>query len=244
VLDYQAFERAGFAIVPDVIGPGVTAGLVEAISALRAGGPALERGGQVYASRDLLRTAPAVKALANSAQVRALVEPVLGPAAFPVRGLLFDKTPDANWMVPWHQDVTIAVLARVDAPGYGPWTVKAGGPHVRPPAEVLAKMVTVRLHLDEPDPRRGPLRVVPGSHRAGRLGAGEIRSWLDRVPPVTCLVPRRGALVMRPLLLHASSSAEEDSPSHRRVIHLEFAADPLPHGVSWADGPSCEAAAS
>jgi hypothetical protein len=36
---------------------------------------------------------------------------------------------------------------------------------------------------------------------------------------------------MRPLLLHASSSAAE--PASRRVIHVEFAADELPHGMQW-----------
>jgi hypothetical protein len=36
---------------------------------------------------------------------------------------------------------------------------------------------------------------------------------------------------MRPLLLHASSPAAD--PRHRRVIHLEFAAEPLPGGLEW-----------
>ena len=36
---------------------------------------------------------------------------------------------------------------------------------------------------------------------------------------------------MRPLLLHASSASQ--SPRHRRVIHLEYAADPLPGGLVW-----------
>jgi hypothetical protein len=225
-------------------GPEAATRLVGAIEAIRPGGSALDRGGRVYASRDLLREAPEVRALANSAPVRALVEQVLGPGAFAVRGLLFDKTPDANWMVPWHQDLTIAVLARTDAPGYGPWTVKAGRPHVQPPIEVLENMVTVRVHLDESELSQGPLRVVPGSHASGRLGAGATRAWLDRVPPVTCLVPRFGALVMRPLLLHASSAAEAIGPYRRRVIHLEFASAPLPHGVAWAEGPRSEVAAS
>jgi len=36
---------------------------------------------------------------------------------------------------------------------------------------------------------------------------------------------------MRPLLLHASSASQ--SPRHRRVIHLEYAAEPLPGGLQW-----------
>jgi hypothetical protein len=34
-----------------------------------------------------------------------------------------------------------------------------------------------------------------------------------------------------PLLLHASSSARR--PEHRRVIHLEFAAEARPDGLPW-----------
>lgn len=231
MFDLENFERDGFAIVPGVIDPDAVAGLIAALSALVPGGSALGRGGRVYASRNLLADAPAVRALAGSVGVRGLVEPVLGPNAWAVRGLLFDKTPEANWMVPWHQDLTVAVKARVEAPGFGPWTVKTGVPHVQPPAGVLARMVSVRVHLDDCGSGCGPLRVIPGSHREGRLGVEPTRAWLERVAPVACPVPRGGALVMRPLILHASSAS--DDPGHRRVIHLEFAAHPLPSGVEW-----------
>jgi hypothetical protein len=46
-------------------------------------------------------------------------------------------------------------------------------------------------------------------------------------------VCRGGIVLMRPLLLHASSPAR--APGHRRVIHLEFAADPLPGSLRWAE---------
>jgi hypothetical protein len=48
-----------------------------------------------------------------------------------------------------------------------------------------------------------------------------------------CCVPRGGALLMRPLLLHASSSCVIATP--RRVIHLEFAAEELPAGLEWLE---------
>ena len=42
-----------------------------------------------------------------------------GPSpALLVRGTLFDKNPDANWSLFWHQDSIITVKERVDAPGY------------------------------------------------------------------------------------------------------------------------------
>ena len=36
---------------------------------------------------------------------------------------------------------------------------------------------------------------------------------------------------MRPLVLHASAAAQ--SPSHRRVIHIEYASEDLPNGLQW-----------
>ena len=44
---------------------------------------------------------------------------------------------------------------RVESPGYGPWTVKAGIAHVRPPIGVLEGMLTLRVHLDDCGPGRG-----------------------------------------------------------------------------------------
>jgi ectoine hydroxylase-related dioxygenase (phytanoyl-CoA dioxygenase family) len=229
-------ERDGYAIVPDVLAPGVVSGLIAALERVEPGGTALDRGGRVFAMRDLLRAVPETRRLADSDALAALVRPILGLGAFVVRGLLFDKTPEANWLVPWHQDLTIAVKQRTEAPGFGPWTVKAGVPHVQPPVAVLERMLTVRVHLDDSGAGTGPLRVLPGSHARGRLDAGETRHWLERVPAVSCLVPRGGALLMRPLLLHASSPA--DNVGHRRVIHLEYAADRLPEGVEWFETAS------
>ncbi len=164
-----------------------------------------------------------------------LVRGVLGPGAFAVRGLLFDKTPTANWGVPWHQDLTIAIKRRVEAPGFGPWTVKGGVPHVRPPVEVLERMVTIRLHLDDVDSENGPLLVVPGSHRQGRLNVASSQEWLDKNCAQACLVSRGGVLMMRPLLLHASSPS--NGSAHRRVVHLEYATGPLPFGLEWYEAP-------
>jgi hypothetical protein len=224
------FEREGFAIVPAVLDPEEVEALTCALAEIGRGS-VLRRGDEVYASRNLLGEVQAVREVAMLSKLRTRVERVIGRSAFAVRGLLFDKTPTANWAVPWHQDLTIAVKSRVHAEGFGPWTIKAGVTHVRPPIEVLRRMVTVRLQLDDCAPESGPLRVIPGSHRDGLLGAGATRQWLERVSANTCLVPRGGALLMRPLILHASSPS--DSPGHRRVVHLEYAAEPLPARVQW-----------
>ena len=218
-------EKDGFVWARPLVGPEQIAELIAALTAseldsARAG------------VRDLLSRCPAVKKFATSPAVTQWVNPIFGGNPFVVRGLLFDKTPDANWRVAWHQDVTIAVREQRAAPGFGPWSVKDGIPHTQAPASLLERMVTLRLHLDDCDESNGALRVLPGSHRGGKLATKAIEEWKDRGRIEQCLARAGDALLMRPLLLHASSSA--DSPKHRRVIHLEFAADQLPDGLAWA----------
>lgn len=224
-----SLARDGFAIVPDALDAIAVDALLAAVAPL-ADVAAGTRGGV----RHLLRDVPAVRALAQHPAMREVAESALGPGAFAVRGLLFDKTPGANWKVVWHQDLTIAVRERREVPGFGPWTEKDGVPHVQPPAALLARMVAVRLHLDDCTAANGPVRVIPGSHRDGRLSAADVERWRAAVPEVTCTVPRGGILAFHSLLLHASSPALD--ASHRRVVHLEYAAAEwaeLPGGLAW-----------
>jgi hypothetical protein len=221
----------GHHILPAVIPLAQVTELIAALSEHANADAIRRRNARTYAMRDLLRLVPAVRELAEGAAIRSLIDPILGPNARPVRGLLFDKTPDANWKVAWHQDLSIAVKEKHDAPGYGPWSVKAGVPHVQPPLNVLQNMLTVRLHLDDCGPDNGPLRVLRSSHAHGILSPAQIEAWRARSEPRDCLVPAGGMLLMRPLILHASSPAAR--PEHRRVIHVEFSSAKLAPNLEW-----------
>jgi ectoine hydroxylase-related dioxygenase (phytanoyl-CoA dioxygenase family) len=137
----------------------------------------------------------------------------------------------SNWKVTWHQDLSIAVREQCVVPGYGPWSKKAGMIHVQPPVQILENILAVRLHLDNCGIENGPVRVISGSHFSGKLDPASIEKWCRDNPAHDCLVPKGGALLMRPLILHASSSALR--PEHRRVIHLEYTASHLPDGLEW-----------
>ena len=178
--------------------------------------------------RDLLRKAPIIRDLAYASWLRSRV-----PASLvAVRGILFDKNPNANWLVAWHQDLTICVREQHDVSGYGPWSVKHGVPHVQPPASLLEQMITVRIHLDDTHAANGALRVISGSHLHGRLSTDDIQAWRERTEPQCCEAAPGDVLLIKPLLLHASSKAE--SPAHRRVVHLEFAPrDALATELAW-----------
>jgi hypothetical protein len=181
--------------------------------------------------RGLLRV-PLVAELARSPQIVNCVAPHLGETPTPVRAIYFDKSAETNWLVPWHQDLTIAVnIHSPGADGFGPWSVKDGIPHVQPPIPLLEQMLTLRIHLDDADESNGALRVLPGSHRMGRLSPDRIRELCSNRQAVVCTAAAGDALLMRPLLLHASSRST--TPRHRRVLHIEYAAFPLPNGLRW-----------
>jgi ectoine hydroxylase-related dioxygenase (phytanoyl-CoA dioxygenase family) len=219
----QEIDRDGFIILDRFLSLDLIDRLIQDITALNL---TPERAG----IRNILELLPSVQQLATSQEIRSLVEPVLGNRARVVRSLFFDKQPAANWKVPWHQDVTIAVKNRLDLPDYQPWSLKDGIHHVQPPVAILEQMLTVRIHLDRTDESNGVLKVIPGSHCDGKLSGGAIDKW-KQTDSTICTCESGGILLMRPLLLHASSVAIE--PSHRRVIHLDYAGYNLPAGLEW-----------
>lgn len=244
----ERIEQDGLALVPELASPERMTALRDELATL-ADSPAAHRrrpGGTGYALRNVLSLSPRARAFVADPAGRTLIEAVVGPNARPVRSLLFDKTPGANWTLPFHQDLTIAVRTAPDggfAPGWGPGSRKNGVVHVQPPATLLARMVALRLHLDDCGVDNGPLRVLPGSHRHGRLDADAVRAWRERCKPLFCLARPGDALLMRPLLLHASSPAR--NPGHRRVLHVEWAPAGLLAGTGLAwhegdDGPNDE----
>lgn len=222
-------ENDGYAVQENILSEPEIEELIDAIER-RQDGEGLLRHGRIFAVRNLLDLLE-IRTFADSKPVRELAREVLGEAAFPVRGILFDKRPEANWKVPWHQDVTIAVQEREEIEGFGPWSTKAGALHVQPPAAVLERMISVRLHLDSCDESNGALHVIPRSHRSGRIAEADIPSVVAKSQPHVCAVERGGALLMRPLLLHASSASQ--APTHRRVVHLDFACEQLPFPLKW-----------
>ena len=212
-------EQHGFAVVPRAIEADEQRELLATLGPVSGAG-----------RRGLLALS-AVSELARSPRLLDLVRPHLPSEPFPVRAIYFDKSSDTNWLVPWHQDLTLALRARAEVSGFGPWSTKDGIPHVQPPIELLQQMLTVRLHLDAADESNGALRVLPGSHRLGRLSSERVQELRSQQSDFLCAVSAGDALLMRPLLLHASSRST--SPRHRRVLHIEYAAFTLPNELEW-----------
>jgi hypothetical protein len=164
----------------------------------------------------------------------ALAAQQAGQAATPVRVLLFDKTPASNWAVSWHQDRTIAVKQRADVEGYGPWSVKGGVVHVEPPVAILQNMLTLRVFVDDCLEDNGPLEIVAGSHRHGRLPERDLGDAVVGGAAFVACGRAGDVLVMKMLAVHSSKRAV--SPSHRRVLHIDYATIGLPSPLEWMLG--------
>ena len=226
----DALRQSGFVVLDRYLDAHTVQHLIDSVESLEADGQASRvRRGTAFARRNLL-TLDFVQTLIVQPIVKELLD-TLAPNSLAVRAILFDKTGRANWTVPWHQDRSIAVRERVNAPGFGPWSTKAGVIHVQPPLEVLKQMVTLRFHLDACDADNGPLRVIAGTHHR-ILDQKEIADSTTAATQTICAVAAGGLILMRPLLLHASSAAT--IVRHRRVINVEFGPPSLPGGLRWA----------
>jgi len=134
--------------------------------------------------------------------------------------------------VVWHQDTALPLQRREDRPGWGPWSFKEGTLYAHAPEQALSQVVALRLHLDDSTEENGPLRVLPATHKQGVLTDEAIHDLAEKTRPIECTVQRAGLLIMRPLLVHASSESQAQQP--RRVLHIEYAAGPSLAGFELA----------
>jgi Phytanoyl-CoA dioxygenase (PhyH) len=148
-----------------------------------------------------------------------------------VQCTFFAKSMERNWLVALQQDLRIPVAEHVDSIHCSGWSRKEGQLFVQPPLSVLDETLAVRIHLDDCNERNGALRVVQGSHRFGRLSSSSALAERDKLGEVVVSVSRGGAMLMRPLLLHASSKVSSDAA--RRVMHFVYGPMMLPEGLRW-----------
>ena len=185
-----------------------------------------------YAIRNLEKKFESIANLVSGHRLVSLATSLLGGKASLVRALFFDKTPDRNWLVAWHQDKTVTLNAPADLPGWGAWRLKDGVHHAQVPESVLNRMLAIRVHLDSADESNGCLEVIPRSHEHGVLEQREIAELVGNSRVFPCVVDAGDAVIMRPHLLHRSRKSSQ--PGRRRVVHLEFSDFELPTGSCWA----------
>jgi ectoine hydroxylase-related dioxygenase (phytanoyl-CoA dioxygenase family) len=149
-----------------------------------------------------------------------------------IKSIYFDKPPNANWIVNWHQDLTINLKSKKETPNFKNWRVNRERTIVQPSREMLENIFTIRIHLDDCTKENGALRVIEKSHNRGVI---EIVDWMKEKEGVEriCEIKKGGVLIMKPLILHASRRTENQQ--NRRVIHIEFCDKALPNGLDWKE---------
>jgi hypothetical protein len=220
------FLREGFVVIPDVIDESDREALISHLKSF-----ALKGAG----SRSLL-TQPWCADLAQQLRRHDGLKELLPADAVALQCTLFDKSPTKNWLVALHQDLSIPVNRRIDSIECSGWSEKEGRVYVQPPVKVLEQLLAIRVHVDACPATSGALRVVPRSHRWGRLDVAPTEQTLATRTEVVVPVSMCGALFMRPLLLHASSKASV--PNLRRVLHFVFGPAVLPLGLEWPSSAS------
>ena len=202
---------------------GAAAGFLETLASAFAHGPS--------PGRRIKRLTGMESVLGRSGPIGKIAARLLGPTSRPVRVIAFDKTEGANWSLGWHQDRTICVKRRVDLTDFSPWTVKQGLPHVEPPFDLLARMLTVRIHIDNVDAENAPLRIALGSHAIGLIAKSDILAHVERSEIHDCLADAGDVWVYRTPIVHASDRAANGR--RRRVLQVDYSGDDLPDGLSW-----------
>jgi len=213
------FEELGFGEIRNVLTPAHCAQLAGAVDVVV---------GAMPGSRNILDV-PRFRELAATLQAHSDIAALLPLAAVAVQCTLFDKSAEINWLVGFHQDLSIPVQDKVVHAECSGWSTKEGVLYTQPPVRLLQSLVAVRVHLDDCGPESGPLRVVPRSHGHGRLSDDEMKSLRRQHGEVTCIARSGDVLVMRPLLLHSSPRAQKQS--RRRVLHFVFGPPELPCGL-------------
>lgn len=184
-----------------------------------------------FSQRRLLQTIPQLENILINNNLRSIVK-AMDEKAFLVKAIFFNKPPEANWYVTWHQDRAINLREKRETEGFTSWTQKEDVISVLPPVEVNHNCFSIRIHLDDTDDQNGALKVLPGSHKE-LLTDEQIRLISGNSVPSTIDMRAGGIHLMKPLLLHAS--AKSKSQKQRRVIHLEFSSLELPNGLEWGE---------
>lgn len=226
-----AIAEKGFTVINDVFDTAAVAALITCIENADIVKDTFRQTKDLFAIRQFFKEVPATLPLVFVPALQQVINTLFGHGYHVVKSIYFDKPVGSNWFVAYHQDLTISVKEKTVVEGYGPWTVKQGQYAVQPSLQVLENNFTIRIHLDNTDENNGALRVIPGSHLKG-IYRPETIDWGKEVEE-TCAVQKGGLMIMRPLLLHASSRTTNQRP--RRVIHVEFSSQELPLPLRWSE---------
>ena len=109
----EVLQQTGYIIASQTIDNKEIEYLLNLLSKIENSSAVRQKNNSTYGVRNLLNLVSEIRDFIESDKIKYLVGNILNEKAKPVRAILFDKTSDANWKVPWHQDLTIAVKKKI-----------------------------------------------------------------------------------------------------------------------------------
>lgn len=186
---------------------------------------------EVFGMRSFLKTFPEITSLVFNQNIVSIINSIEKESKV-IKSIYFNKPPSANWIVNWHQDLTINVSGKSSDKAFKNWRFLKERTIVQPPLEILENIFTIRIHLDHCTQQNGALQVISKSHQNGVINLSNKIAQLNQAKKI-CEVKKGGILVMKPLLFHSSKRTENHQ--NRRVIHIEFSNKNLPNGMKWLE---------
>src|ERR1051325_701978 len=229
--DKEHLYHFGYLIIDDIYSENEVNNLIKVIDSADKDTSSFRKTDDLFAIRTFLQTIPEASKIIWNKKITDIVHTFFGTDYFVVKSIYFDKPPQSNWFVAWHQDLTVSVDKKSEANGFSSWTVKQGQVAVQPTVDILNNIYTIRIHLDDCDETNGALKVLPQTHSNGITRPETLKDIEDKEE--TCNVKKGGIMIMKPLLMHSSSRSTADK--QRRVIHIELSNVNLPNGLEWRE---------
>ena len=224
-------EENGYSVLTDLYSDEEIVEILACLESADHCGSSFMKTKDLFAIRQLINTVPGLSDLLFNSKLTDLLNDISKAEYFLTKAIYFDKPSESNWFVAYHQDLTISVAEKADLENYSNWTFKKGQFGVQPPIEILQDTITLRIHLDKTDKENGALKVITKSHLNGVV-RNDSQDWCIQ-DEFVCEVERGGAMLMKPLILHASNRTT--NAKQRRVIHLEFNKNELAEPLVWLE---------
>jgi hypothetical protein len=224
-------EENGFSVLTDLYSENEMIRILACIENAEQDGNSFMKTKDLFAIRQLFKNVPELSDLLFNKNLTGLISDFSKFEYFLTKAIYFDKPSESNWFVAYHQDLSISVDKKADLENYVNWTFKKGQNGVQPPIKILQDTITIRIHLDKTDKNNGALKVIPKSHLNGIVRA-DSKHWSIKNEFI-CEVEKGGAMLMKPLTLHASNRTTNGKK--RRVIHLEFNKHKLTEPLAWLE---------
>ncbi|WP_136668297.1 phytanoyl-CoA dioxygenase family protein [Flavobacterium sp. H122] len=227
----DSFCKNGYGIIENIYTEKEVSEILQQIEENEKANANFRKSNDVFAIRQVIKEIPELKNLIFNKRLKRIINEIGGSDYFLVKSIYFDKPETSNWVVPYHQDLTIALEEKIETENYINWTSKHNQVAVQPPLPILENIFTVRVHLDDTTKHNGAVKVITSSHKNGIILMNNL--LLDKKEEVECEVSKGGIMLMKPLTLHASTKTTNNK--RRRVIHIEFSNQTLPNNLKWSE---------